>query len=80
MSSILWIRQCQQVTYDDRGLSGIQYGEEYRAHRGADYASPVSFWMPFNGGVGFHDATWRSSFGGTIYQYNGSPWLHQHAV
>ena len=40
--------------------------------RGADYASPVSFWMPFNGGVGFHDAPWRSSFGGTIYQYNGS--------
>lgn len=40
--------------------------------RGADYASPVSYWMPFNGGVGFHDATWRSSFGGTIYQYNGS--------
>ncbi|MGN0203371.1 MAG: L,D-transpeptidase family protein [Coprococcus sp.] len=40
--------------------------------RGADYASPVTYWMPFNGGVGFHDATWRSSFGGTIYQYNGS--------
>ena len=40
--------------------------------RGADYASPVSYWMPFNGGVGFHDATWRGSFGGTIYQYNGS--------
>lgn len=40
--------------------------------RGAGYASPVSYWMPFNGGVGFHDATWRSSFGGTIYQYDGS--------
>ena len=40
--------------------------------RGEDYASPVSFWMPFNRGVGLHDATWRSSFGGTIYQNDGS--------
>ena len=39
---------------------------------GADYESPVSYWMPFNGGVGFHDATWRSVFGGSIYQYDGS--------
>ena len=29
--------------------------------------------MPFVGNlVAFHDASWRSSFGGTIYQYNGS--------
>ena len=28
--------------------------------------------MPFNGGIGFHDASWRSKFGGTIYQYSGS--------
>ena len=37
-----------------------------------EYESPVSFWMPFNGGIGFHDASWRSNFGGTIYQTNGS--------
>jgi len=37
-----------------------------------EYESPVSYWMPFNRGIGFHDATWRSSFGGTIYNYNGS--------
>lgn len=29
-------------------------------------------WMPFNGGIGMHDANWRSSFGGNIYMYNGS--------
>jgi lipoprotein-anchoring transpeptidase ErfK/SrfK len=28
--------------------------------------------MPFNGGIGLHDATWRSSFGGNIYKTNGS--------
>ena len=40
--------------------------------RGADYATPVSYWMPFNGGEGIHDANWRSSFGGQIYKTNGS--------
>jgi lipoprotein-anchoring transpeptidase ErfK/SrfK len=29
--------------------------------------------MPFNGGVGLHDAdSWRSSYGGSIYKTNGS--------
>ena len=37
-----------------------------------EYESPVSFWMPFNRGIGFHDANWRGSFGGTIYKTNGS--------
>lgn len=40
--------------------------------RGPGYAAPVSFWMPFNGGIGIHDATWRHSFGGNIYRGNGS--------
>ena len=34
--------------------------------------SDVTFWMPFNGGIGLHDATWRSSFGGNIYKNSGS--------
>ena len=37
-----------------------------------EYESPVSYWMPFNGGIGFHDATWQSSFGGNAYTYRGS--------
>lgn len=41
-------------------------------YSGADYRSPVSFWMPFNGGEGLHDASWRSKFGGSIYKTNGS--------
>ncbi len=40
---------------------------------GSEYASPVKYWMPFNGGIGFHDAPWRhGKFGGNIYQTNGS--------
>lgn len=37
-----------------------------------EYETPVKYWMPFNGGIGFHDATWQSSFGGSRYQTHGS--------
>ncbi len=37
-----------------------------------EYETPVQYWMPFNGGVGFHDAAWQPSFGGDMYVYNGS--------
>ncbi len=37
-----------------------------------EWESPVTYWMPFNGGIGFHDANWRYSFGGAIYQGGGS--------
>gem|GEM_PF-2083716 len=37
-----------------------------------DYESYVYYWMPFYGGLGLHDATWRSNFGGDLYAYNGS--------
>ncbi|MBO4914352.1 MAG: L,D-transpeptidase [Oscillospiraceae bacterium] len=40
--------------------------------RGPGYASFVRYWMPFNNKIGLHDASWRSRFGGTIYQTNGS--------
>lgn len=39
---------------------------------GYAYESWVNYWMPFNGGIGLHDANWRRSFGGDIYTYNGS--------
>ena len=32
----------------------------------------VSYWMPFYRGYGLHDATWRDTFGGDIYLYEGS--------
>jgi lipoprotein-anchoring transpeptidase ErfK/SrfK len=41
--------------------------------RGPGYASPVTYWMQFTrNGVGFHDATWQSRFGGTWYVNHGS--------
>ncbi|MCD7737289.1 MAG: L,D-transpeptidase/peptidoglycan binding protein [Lachnospiraceae bacterium] len=36
------------------------------------WETDVTYWMPFHDGQGLHDATWRSSFGGTIYETNGS--------
>ena len=54
------------------GAYFIAYKEKDAVLRGDNYATPVSYWMPFHGNEGLHDATWRSSFGGTIYKYSGS--------
>lgn len=54
------------------GVYGLYYKQKDKTLRGEGYATPVSFWMPFNGGVGFHDATWRSDFGGNYYRKSGS--------
>lgn len=54
------------------GIYKLKYKQKDTVLRGADYASPVSYWMPFNGGIGIHDANWRSTFGGNIYLTNGS--------
>ncbi len=38
-----------------------------------EYETPVSFWMRVTwSGIGFHDATWQPSFGGTLYRTRGS--------
>ena len=39
---------------------------------GEDYAAEVTYWMPFSGNVGIHDAVWRTEFGGNLYQLEGS--------
>ncbi|MBQ7563164.1 MAG: L,D-transpeptidase/peptidoglycan binding protein [Lachnospiraceae bacterium] len=54
------------------GIYGITYKERDATLSGANYSSHVSYWMPFNGNEGMHDATWRSSFGGEIYLTGGS--------
>lgn len=54
------------------GIFGVNYKQRDAVLKGQGYASPVKFWMPFNGGIGFHDASWRNSFGGSIYRTNGS--------
>jgi lipoprotein-anchoring transpeptidase ErfK/SrfK len=54
------------------GIFSLKYKARDTVLRGPGYASSVSFWMPFNGGIGLHDANWRDNFGGEIYKTNGS--------
>lgn len=54
------------------GAYPLTYKQRNATLRGADYATPVSYWMPFNRNIGMHDATWRGSFGGSIYKTGGS--------
>ena len=49
------------------------YDKETSAYlEGEDYWAFVNYWMPFYGGYGLHDGTWHSTFGGTVYYYEGS--------
>ena len=50
----------------------VYFKQKNRVLRGADYATPVKYWMAVDGHIGIHDATWRKEFGGTIYETNGS--------
>lgn len=54
------------------GTYPLTYKQLNATLRGKNYATPVTYWMPFNGNIGMHDGYWRSSFGGTIYKNNGS--------
>lgn len=54
------------------GIFGLTYKTRNATLRGRDYVSYVKYWMPFNGNIGFHDASWRSLFGGDIYLTSGS--------
>ncbi|MFL0245468.1 L,D-transpeptidase family protein [Candidatus Clostridium stratigraminis] len=54
------------------GIYRLKYKQKGAVLRGPDYAAPVTYWMPFNGGIGLHDASWRSRFGGNIYKTDGS--------
>lgn len=55
-----------------RGIYGLKYKLRNAVLKGPGYEAPVNYWMPFNGGIGIHDASWRGEFGGGIYIYNGS--------
>lgn len=54
------------------GAYGLTYKTKDATLNGDDYSTPVDYWMPFNGNIGMHDATWRDDFGGSIYKRNGS--------
>ena len=54
------------------GVNYVYLKQTNRILRGEGYASHVNFWMPVKGNIGIHDASWRSNYGGQIYQTNGS--------
>ena len=82
----VWDSKCVTGTATDpdratpTGVFALKYKQRDRVLRGRinpqtgkpSYESPVAYWMPFNGNIGLHDASWRSSFGGNIYLKSGS--------
>ena len=62
------------------GVYGIMFMKKDAMLRGLmpnssskyEYETEVKYWMPFYTDVGFHDAWWRTEFGGDIYIKDGS--------
>ncbi|HHU73710.1 MAG TPA: L,D-transpeptidase family protein [Clostridiales bacterium] len=50
----------------------LNYKQKDVTLTGPGYEAGVTYWMPFYGNIGLHDASWRSSFGGQIYKTRGS--------
>lgn len=54
------------------GVYSLSYKAKNATLKGPDYEAKVNYWMPFNRGIGLHDALWRNRFGGSIYRNAGS--------
>ena len=56
------------------GMFSLTYKTRDRVLRGPTWEDFVYYWMPFDGSIGMHDATWRTEeeFGGTNRFGNGS--------
>jgi len=54
------------------GTYMLNYKQKGATLTGPGYEAPVTYWMPFFGNIGIHDASWRYSFGGEIYKSRGS--------
>lgn len=54
------------------GIYMITYKEKGAVLRGPTYEAKVEYFMPFNGNIGIHDASWMYSFGGSIYKSIGT--------
>ena len=54
------------------GTYMLNYKQKGAILIGPDYEAEVTYWMPFFGNIGIHDASWRYSFGGDIYKINGT--------
>lgn len=56
----------------ETGVYFLNYKQTGSTLVGPDYEADVTYWMPFNGNIGIHDASWRYHFGGNIYKSNGT--------
>lgn len=54
------------------GIYMLNYKQKGATLVGENYEADVTYWMPFFGNIGIHDAKWRYSFGGEIYKRRGS--------
>lgn len=54
------------------GIYKIREKLRNRVLIGEDYESPVDYFLTFAYNVGFHDASWRTKFGGEYYLKSGS--------
>ena len=54
------------------GTYVLNYKQKDAVLRGDNYASKVKYWMPFNGNIGLHDASWRGACGGNVYKNDGT--------
>ncbi|WP_242944043.1 L,D-transpeptidase family protein [Clostridium sp. N3C] len=54
------------------GTYMLNYKQKDTTLKGPGYEAKVTYWMPFYGNIGIHDASWRHAFGGNIYKSNGS--------
>jgi hypothetical protein len=54
------------------GVYSLLYKEKNSKLVGEGYSVPVGVFMPFNGNIGIHDASWRDVFGGSEYLTKGS--------
>ncbi len=71
------------ITYGNRatpeGIYTLYFKQSPAVLRGGadangnpEYETSVTYWMPFNGGIGFHDAEWQPYFGGDRFMGGGS--------
>ena len=65
--------------YTPESIFKMYYKQKNKTLRGEkkpdgtyEYEVTVNYWMPFNGGIGLHDAPWQAAFGGTRYLTHGS--------
>ena len=54
------------------GVYMLNYKQRGATLSGPGYKAHVTYWMPFYGNIGMHDASWRYFFGGEIYKRKGT--------